>query len=109
MIYDYSLKKGVMKRDLPGPRIMEFVAEISYADFIDQLKPSFFADDVTGKFAIANSSGIPYDVVDTDWDLKDFVKTHGPPSKLRIYLLLFPVRLTQYIADLSTRILWTSK
>ena len=93
MIYDRDMQRGVMKKHLPGPRITEFPSTINYADFISSLKELFFFEEVVsvGQLAIANSSGIPFDVNRDDWILREFVKTHGPPSKLKIYLLRFQV------------------
>ncbi len=96
MIYNEDMKKGVMKRHLPGPRIVDFSSGIGYGDFLTILKPMFFTADVIahGQFALANSSGIPFDVNCEEWTLEDFVKNHGLPSKLRIYLLYFTVSMS---------------
>ena len=97
MMYDSNKQKGVMKRQLPGPRIAEFTSTMNYAEFISSLKDMFFCeDDVVGQLAIANSCGIPFDVKSEDWTLQEFVKAHGPPSKLKIYLLQFPVSVLVY-------------
>lgn len=85
-----------MKKHLPGPRITEFSSQTSYTKFISMLKSMFFDDNTDGQFGIANSSGVPFDIISDQWHQADFVKTHGPPSKLKIYLVLFPVSTMLY-------------
>ena len=72
--HDSNKQKGVMKRQLPGPRIAKFTSTMNYAEFVSSLKDMFFSeDDVVGQLAIANSCGIPFDVKSEDWTLQEFV------------------------------------
>ena len=59
MIFDTKLRRGVMKRHLPGPKIVSF-SSTSFDDFVATVKPMFFLEEQhVGKFGIANASGIP--------------------------------------------------
>ena len=92
MIFDTKLRRGVMKRHLPGPKIVSF-SSTSFDDFVATVKPMFFLEEQhVGKFGIANASGIPFEVNSSTWELQDFVKSLGAPSKIRLYLLHYPVR-----------------
>ena len=83
-----------MKKYLPGPRVFEFPCNANFEDFVSTVKAVFFKDEdgCEQDFGIANSSGVPFEIDIIEWELDVFIKAHGcPPSKLRIYLLHYPV------------------
>ncbi len=100
MTYDHNMQRGVMKKNLPGPRIAEFPSMMTYTEFILSLQEMFLSEQEVGHLALANSSGIPFDIDSEDWTLQEFVKAHGPLSKLKIYLLHFPVSMHVNRAEL---------
>ena len=66
-------------------------------EFISDLKLVFFPEVEHGSFCLSNASGIPFQINDADeWEVQQCVKTHGPLSKLSVYLMhqLTTVRLS---------------
>ncbi len=73
-------------------------------EFYSIVKPLFFAEDDVGNFGIANASGIPFELDNSTWNLQE---SHGPRSKLRIYLLYYPVRHDyNYYYVIVNKVMW---
>lgn len=91
MIYDSVRQRGIKKKSIPNPRIIDFPKSASYTDVVMQCREIFFPDDYKyglSHFCLAGPTGVPYDIDEEDWVLQEFIKSHGyQPSKLRLYLL----------------------
>ena len=90
MIYDSARQCGVKRKSIPNPRIVDFSQSASYTEVLTQSREIFFPENEysLSHFCLAGASGLPYDVDEEDWVLKDFIKSHGfQPSKFRLYLL----------------------
>lgn len=100
-MFDRDLQRGVKKKDLPPPRVMELAKSSTLEEVLLADKSIFFTDieDSLSSFAIADSGGIPFEILDPeDWILSEFIKEQGiQPSKLRLYILHHPEVGTEYV------------
>ena len=91
MIYNEELQRGIKKKTIPPPRIVDFSKAASYSEVIEQAKAVSFSDSKNDNscFALAGPSGTLYEIQDSEnWILQDFMKKHGfQPSKLRLYIV----------------------
>ena len=89
MIYCPKLEKGIKKKGIPPPRIIDLDVCSTYDEVLKQTKQIFFPDSTNDNsyFSLAGTSGLPFEV-EENWSLGDFLKSHGfQPSKLRLYIL----------------------
>ena len=97
MMFNTTSRKGIKRKDLPSPKIVDFDACSSYEDIVMKGKELFFPQesDNFDAYSLAGSSGVPFDIADKEnWVLGDFLKEHGfQPSKLRLYILYNPISL----------------
>ena len=93
MLFDRSVQKGIKRRYIPPPMILTFLSNAFYKEVIQKGVEKFFPHDADSPdlFCLADSSGIPFEVEDKDnWCLSEFVQQSGlPPSKLRLYVMIF--------------------
>ena len=77
MIYVSELDKGVKKKHLPSPHIVDFM---SYKDVINLGKEVLFkkeTDDVK-LYCLCGTLGIPFHIEDNDsWNIYEYIKDHG--------------------------------
>lgn len=84
------------KTTLPPPRMVDFPKSSHYKDIINKGRSIFFKNesDDPACYSICGPSGVPFEVSDP-WTLEEFLKHHGfQPSKLRLYILYTPSKLT---------------
>ena len=92
MIYVSELDRGVKKKHLPSPRIVDFMRSSNYEDVIKLGKELFFKEETDDLelYCLCGTSGIPFHIEDKDnWNIYDFMKDHGyQPSKFKLYVML---------------------
>ena len=91
MVFNNVLQRGVKKKALESPRVIDFPNTATYCEIIEKSKHIFFpqeSDDVTC-YCLCGSSGFPFQIDDKDnWVLQEFIKQHNfQPSKLRLYIM----------------------
>ena len=93
-MYEPDLQRGVKKKTIPSPRVVDFAKSALYEEVLQQAKDIFFREDEhdLGDYCLAGPSGVPFQVDDpTDWVLYEFLKQHGfQPSKLCLYIMYKP-------------------
>ena len=94
MVFEQELQRGVKKKTIASPRVIDFPKSSCYEDIIRKGKSVFFGDetDDIGCYHLCGPSGVPFDIkCPDDWVLQDFLKEHGfQPSKLRLYVMHVP-------------------
>lgn len=91
MVYDYDLERGVKKKNILSPRVIDFSKSSGYSDVIAKGVSVFFpseTDDICN-YCLAGPNGIPLEIEDEEeWFLGGFLKDHNfQPSKLKLYIL----------------------
>ena len=100
MVYDKDLCGGVKRKSIPSARLFDLNTSTSFPELVELTKAVFFKDEDSSlsNFALAASSGFPFEISD-DWELGKFMNKHSyKPSKLKLYLML----KQEPIASIST-------
>ena len=94
MVFDEELGRGIRKKNLPTPRIIEFARSCNYEEVIREAKDTFFPEnsDSLANYVLADSGGAPFVIKEPDdFILSEFLKDHNlQPSKLRLYIMHYP-------------------
>ena len=91
MVYNHDLQKGMKKKNISSPRVIDFSRSSQYSDIIAKGISVFFPSesDSVRNYCLAGPNGIPFEIEDEEeWYLGQFLKDHNfQPSKLRLYIL----------------------